>query len=86
MKRLWFKAKTYGYGWYPATWEGWSVLLGYVVLFAGGDRVFINVVGSGNAGYATVAFVIYVLAITAGLCAVAAKTGEKACWRWGRPK
>jgi predicted GH43/DUF377 family glycosyl hydrolase len=26
-KRIfWFRAKEYGWGWYPATWEGWLVL------------------------------------------------------------
>ena len=35
MKQLWFKAKTYGYGWYPVTWQGWLVILIYVLGVAG---------------------------------------------------
>ncbi len=32
MKRqYWFKAHTSGYGWYPSSWQGWIVLLSYVV-------------------------------------------------------
>ncbi len=23
--RYWFAAKEYGWGWFPATWEGWAV-------------------------------------------------------------
>jgi hypothetical protein len=26
-KKLWFKAKWFGWGWYPVTWEGWLVTL-----------------------------------------------------------
>lgn len=25
--KLWFKAKNYGWGWYPVTWEGWTVTI-----------------------------------------------------------
>lgn len=28
----WFKPKKYGYGAYPYTWEGWLVMLGYILL------------------------------------------------------
>ena len=24
--KYWFKAKTYGYGWTPATWQGWGII------------------------------------------------------------
>ena len=27
MKKLWFKRKRYGWGWYPSSWEGWFVIL-----------------------------------------------------------
>ncbi|MGI8420131.1 MAG: hypothetical protein ACR2LN_05820 [Candidatus Levyibacteriota bacterium] len=29
-QRYWFKAHKSGYGWHPATWEGWMVLLFYI--------------------------------------------------------
>jgi len=33
--RYWFPAKRYGWGWgLPATWEGWLVLVGFLVLLA----------------------------------------------------
>jgi ACR3 family arsenite efflux pump ArsB len=31
-KKLWFKAKTYGWGWTPCSWEGWVVVLLYIVV------------------------------------------------------
>jgi hypothetical protein len=30
-QRYWFKANKSGYGWHPATWEGWIILLLYIV-------------------------------------------------------
>ncbi len=43
-KRYWFRAKKYGYGWTPTTWEGWFILLFYVAF------VFhqANKIGMGN--------------------------------------
>ena len=32
MRRPWFKAKRYGWGWAPATWQGWLVLLLFIGL------------------------------------------------------
>jgi uncharacterized membrane protein len=29
-KKLWFKAKRYGFGWTPCSWEGWTL----IILFA----------------------------------------------------
>ena len=29
-KKLWFRAKRYGWGWYPCSWQGWAVLAMYV--------------------------------------------------------
>jgi hypothetical protein len=31
MKKLWFRRKTYGYGWTPSSWEGWLMIALYVV-------------------------------------------------------
>ena len=32
MDKIWFKAKRIGYGWYPATKEGYIVVFTYVLL------------------------------------------------------
>ncbi|MFZ2521885.1 MAG: hypothetical protein WAX44_02575 [Minisyncoccia bacterium] len=29
--KLWFESKKYGWGWTPTSWEGWFVLLLYIV-------------------------------------------------------
>jgi hypothetical protein len=35
-RRAWFKPRTFGYGWTPATWEGWAVTVVWIVLSGGG--------------------------------------------------
>lgn len=30
--KYWFRAKRYGYGWVPCTWQGWLVVVVYIVL------------------------------------------------------
>ncbi len=84
MKRLWFKAKRYGYGWYPATWEGWGVLLLYLLL------VFLNLKRLAPSFDLPQGFVFPFLAetliLTILLIIVCWKTGEEAKWRWGDEK
>jgi len=33
-KKMWFKAKSIGWGWTPVTWEGWAVTAIYAFLVA----------------------------------------------------
>jgi hypothetical protein len=33
---VWFKPRTFGYGWSPASWEGWAVTMVWTVLSGGG--------------------------------------------------
>ncbi len=80
-KRLWFRAKNYGYGWYPVTWEGWLCILIYlvVVLLAAfiGFYLFPDTYG----------WAIYFTTITFStilLIFVSYKKGEKATFRWGK--
>jgi hypothetical protein len=81
-KKLWFKAKRYGWGWYPASWEGWLILLAYVTLIV---RDFTEVDASSHSGSDTLIGVAprFVIA-TAALIAIAYVRGEKPRWRWGK--
>lgn len=86
MNNPWFKSKTCGWGWYPATWQGWALTLGYLLFLFAGQYVFVNVVDDSNVGAATAAFSAWTFALTVGLCYAAWKTGEKPRWRWGGKK
>lgn len=40
-KKYWFPAKRYGWGWsFPVAWQGWAVLVGYLVIVVFAPRLF----------------------------------------------
>ncbi len=82
MKRIWFKAKNYGYGWYPYSWQGWSLTLLYILTLLVTFRI-IDL--RSHSGYEVLMemFVPFVI-LTLLLIAICVKTGEKARWRWGK--
>lgn len=78
MKQLWFKAKRYGYGWYPVTWQGWLVLLAYVAFIG----LSANICQYG-AGGLLLPYLWLVFTATFLLIYICYRTGEPASWRWG---
>lgn len=83
-KRLWFKAKRYGWGWTPIAWEGWLAITVYVVLFV---HIMRNIIALDNEGrfvgiWITISFGRIFL-ITAALLLVCYLKGEKPSWHWG---
>jgi len=86
----WFKAKEYGYGWVPVTWQGWIVTIAYMALVVRDVITIVGVTSEGDFVYAG-----------DGLCAILMFTvvpfflysvifyfltvakGEPAKWRWG---
>jgi sterol desaturase/sphingolipid hydroxylase (fatty acid hydroxylase superfamily) len=81
MKKYWFKAKKYGYGWYPATKEGWLVMLVWLVAFLALVKIFLLNLKDGPKELYW--YLPSVFLITGILIFVAYKTGEPARWRWG---
>lgn len=73
--KLWFKAKHYGWGWYPCSCEGWLVLLLWVVLFT----LTITILDD----HEWLKNLILIFVFTAILFWVCYKKGEKPRWRWG---
>ena len=85
MKKLWFPAKRYGYGWgFPVAWQGWVVLLGYVAILVW-DFMRLDAVSHSNSD-TILSFVIDTFVASAILVFIAYKTGEKPRWRWGNEK
>lgn len=80
--KYWFKAKTYGYGWTPSTWQGWVVILVYVVILA--LLVYNTQSQHLSDADSALTFVPQVLVVTVILIVVAWKKGEPARWRWGK--
>lgn len=82
-KRLWFKAKEYGYGWVPVTWEGWLVLAVFVFAALSPSLIIIQLgIRIPDAQFAAF-FLPYIVLLVSVLLWVCVKKGEKARWRWG---
>lgn len=76
--RYWFRAKTYGWGWgLPLRWQGWAVLVLFVVLLALGNVVFPPAVNLAQ-------YLLYVAALSAVVVGICYAKGEPMTWRWGR--
>jgi len=71
---LWFKRKTYGWGWAPATWQGWLVFLVWIIFF----YLSLYYVRPAWLNNLLIFFSIVVL------FAVCYLKGEKPRWQWGK--
>ena len=78
-KKYWFRAKTYGYGWYPVTWQGWLVILVYLMIFGALMYVFETNIEKYSTFYFPSVFII-----TGLLIYISYKKGEPTKWRWGK--
>jgi hypothetical protein len=84
VSKKWFRAKMYGWGWYPATWQGWVTLAlySYLIIF-----MFRNVDQSSHSASDTlINFTLPAIALTALFIFLCYGTGEKPEWRWGAKK
>lgn len=82
MKKPWFKAKPYGYGWYPASWQGAIILLTYILLLI---EFFIIIDKNSNSVTDTlIGMAVPFVLLTILLIFTAYGTGEKLGWRWGK--
>ena len=85
--KLWFHAKRYGFGWTPATWEGWAVTAGYTAaivawiayLLASRDATI-----GWHLGAASWIAALPLLVLTTALLAICWLKGERPRWRWGK--
>jgi hypothetical protein len=74
MTTLWFKRKRSGLGWFPITWQGWTVIAVYVILLLVISFSF----DKGSSPSETVlTFVLPLILLTAALIAICYKKGEK---------
>jgi len=86
-KHLWFKAKLYGWGWAPASWQGWLVILVYIGLIA--ILAFMreeSIPGNPDSGSNFLTFALPMIILTALLIFICYKKGEKPHRQWGPKK
>lgn len=81
MNKLWFRRKTYGWGWTPVTWQGWGVTFIYALAI-----ILLSFrVGAFTAdGEIVTKFFIPLIFLTALLLFITYKTGETPRWQWGK--
>lgn len=83
-EKKWFKSKLFGWGWTPARWQGWVVLILYIALLV---MFVIDIyerqlpVGEMNKTMLA-AFAL----LTGTLIAICWITGERPHWQWGIPE
>ncbi len=78
---LWFKAKRYGWGWYPSSLEGWLVLGLYVILEVSS---FIRIDSKSHSVSDTlINFIPLTLLLSIILILICYLKGEKPKWNWG---
>lgn len=76
----WFKRKLYGWGWTPATWQGWAVIIIYVIAVTS----FAFTIEE-NTPLREVMFtgILPIVLLTITLIRICYKKGEKPGWTWG---
>ncbi|MES2995023.1 MAG: hypothetical protein V4681_03265 [Patescibacteria group bacterium] len=88
-RKLWFRAKRFGWGWYPSSWQGWAVTALFSLLYALSAVVFgafapAVVQAGGSVVEGTILFISVIILLSAGLLAICYRYGEKPGWRWGK--
>lgn len=83
-ENYWFKARLFGWGWIPATREGWISILLFIVLLLGNTYRH-SLRGSLNEEEVPVQFLLETLGLILILLFVTWKKGEKPQWNWGIP-
>ncbi len=78
----WFKAKIFGWGWTPVTWQGWLITIIFVLMI-----YIISVINKAFPSFNNDwPFVLAVIVLAGAFIFIAYKKGEKPSWRWGIPK
>ena len=83
-RRFWFRAKTYGWGWTPASWEGWAVTLADLAAILGWcGYLFSHPALRARSDNLLITLVPILLAV-AILILICWLKGERPRWRWGK--
>lgn len=84
MARLWFKRHRYGFGWTPATWQGWMVVTSAMGVVIAASLLLMQVTAPPGTWWPTGLFILVVLATIASLVGITLTKGPSPRWRWGR--
>lgn len=79
-KKLWFKAKNYGWGWQPSSWQGWVLMALYFFAII---KSTWNLVSQGSVNADLAMLAVRVVPPTFFLLVICYLKGERPSWRWG---
>lgn len=79
-QNYWFKRKLFGWGWTPATWQGWLVTVIYVSIVL---VIALTVDESITAREMIMPAILLIGLLTLIFIYIAYKKGEKPKWQWG---
>lgn len=82
--KIWFKAKQYGWGWYPATWQGWLTTLIFIIVIILHSIFSTSIGGDSPTTLFLVWFLVRTALIVGVLLYICYTHGEKPEWRWGQ--
>jgi hypothetical protein len=83
-KGYWFRAKWFGWGWTPATWQGWLVIIVYIGIVTTPGILMADRIETGEEF--SKLFLPLLIVSTAVLLWICYLKGEKPRWSWGPPK
>lgn len=84
MKRVWFRRRRYGWGWYPAIWQGWLATLFFAAVFAA--RLFLVRPAHRPDNEVLLTIILPAVIWVLIFITVAWRTGEEPHWQWGKRK
>lgn len=83
-QQYWFKAKLYGWGWTPATWQGWLVMLVFIALIMlNAFRLDLYTQSESDTIFNFIPQTFILVIVLLIICWI---KGEKPRWQWGPPK
>ena len=82
-KGYWFKRKLYGWGWTPVKWQGWVVVLLYILLVL---AFALTLDESSSQKEVVFTFILPLLFLTVALIRISYLKGESPRWQWGLKK
>lgn len=83
--KLWFRAKRFGWGWYPVSWQGWLITLAYAggILIVALHAVRVTETTANDASTFLWNYLPPFALLSIIMIFICYRTGEKPRWRWG---
>ena len=79
----WFKRKLYGWGWIPATWQGWVVIFLYIIIVI---SAALGVDEAQSLKEIILKFILPIIISSYFLIRISYLKGEPPKWQWGEEK